>query len=679
MLLQHPTLLGLLALAGVPVLVHLLSHARPPSYRFSNIEFLRRVLRRTARLRRPQDWLLLILRTLALLALAAAFISPVLVSKNSALPGEKTTVVLLVDRTASMAAREGAGSRFETACARATRFLESTRPAAANLIWIDAEPDAAFPEPGPNIDYLTDILKRAQPLPEAGALPAAFDLALRQLAKANGHRELVVLSDFQATAWHDFAPSLPPNVTVRAERVATTAPPNLAITDIVCQPADPVVGQDLSVLTRIHNFSPDPVRTQLTLDADGARQSQPIDIPPWGEASAAFTLKPAAAAPLPLTVLTESDAFPLDNARHTVVRVRDSLRLALDVPATSAEARIFTKIAAALPWLEIAPQSAAGHPPDILFVAPWDGGKPEDLRRRAQAGATVIVRPAANAPAAALAKLLGISPTTIANGISNETNAAGWLLVPEENHPAIHLFRNGDFGNPFAGSFRERLKLPHALSETAGAKPIARFADTTPAIIEFPTKSATNDAAGSPGNSHGGSIILWNLPLEPAMTDWPSQGVFLPAIAEILLRTRPQGSAETTQVQPGSPLVWSSNDPSRNGAVTLLGPANEPLDLTETNTPDGTVWQSKQPATPGLHRWQISGQTVDYTAVNFPESESDLRPLDSSPSFGNLVSSNDSLARQATLAQGLPLWPWLTLLTLLFLAAESLIHARSNK
>ena len=194
---------------------------------------------------------------------------------------------------------------------------------------------------------------------------------------------------------------------------------------------------------------------------------------------------------------------------------------------------------------------------------------------------------------------------------------------------------------------------------------IARYADGTPAIMEFPTKAA--------------SIILWNLPLDAAQTDWPVQGVFLPAIAEILLRTRPQGSAESAQIQPGSPLVWSSNDPARNGAVTLLGPANETLALTETSSPDGTVWQSKLPATPGLHRWQISGQNVDFTAVNFPESETDLRPMDASPTFGNLVSSGDSLARQATLAQGLPLWPWIALAAVVFLALESLIVGRSSR
>ena len=166
LLFQHPALFGLLALAGLPVLVHLLSRTRPPEYRFSNVEFLRKVIRRTARFRRPKDWLLLILRTLALIALAAAFISPLLVSSNAALPGERTTVILLIDRSASMAAREGAGSRFETACAEAARFLDDSHPTAANLIWIDAEPDAAFPDPGPNLGFLTDLLQKAEPHPE---------------------------------------------------------------------------------------------------------------------------------------------------------------------------------------------------------------------------------------------------------------------------------------------------------------------------------------------------------------------------------------------------------------------------------------------------------------------------------------------------------------------------------
>jgi len=661
-LFHYPALLGLLALAGLPVLVHLLSRARPPVYRFSNVEFLRRVLRSTARIRRPKDWLLLALRTLALCALAAAFSWPVLISKSAALPGEKSTVILLIDRSASMAAREGAGSRFDSACAQATRFLEQSKPDNANLIWIDAEPDAAFPEPAPNLDFLTDLLQQARPVPEAGALSAAFDLALRQLAKVGGHRELVVISDFQATAWRDFAPRLPANIVVRAQCVATTTPPNVAVSRLIPQPAEPVVGQDLTLLTRVENFSAEPVRTQLTLDADGARQSQAIDIPAWGEAESAFVIRPANPGPMAITASIEPDGFPGDDARHTVVQVRDSLRLALTAPPASADGRILGKLATSLKWLELAGDPADVRPADFHFISGWSGATPAELRKLALAGTTLIVRPAAACPLAAIRDLLKL-PVDPADGpLALDASPSGWTATPDEAHAANQLFRSGDFGNPFAGTFRERLHLPASLASQPGIRPIAHFADGIPALLEGPTDHA--------------SILLWNLPLDPAKTDWPTQGSFLPAIAEILLRTRPRGSAEPAYSLPGSPLTWTSNDPAHAGALTLLGPASEPVALTESTAAAGTLWQAKVPAVPGLYRWQISGQPIAFTAVNFPDSESDLRPLETTPTFGKLDSSNDSLVRQAALAQGLPLWPWLALAALLFLILESVVHSR---
>ena len=661
LLFQHPALLGLLALAALPFLVHLLSRARPPVYRFSNLEFLRRVLRTTTRLRRPKDWLLLALRTLALTALAAAFAGPFLISKSASLPGEKSTVLLLIDRSASMAAREGAGTRFDAACAQAARFLDESKPNHANLIWVDAEPDAAFPAPGPNLSFLTELLKQTKPLPESGALSAAFDLALRQLATVQGHRELIVISDFQATAWRDFVPKLPADVVLRTQRVATTAPANLAVSRLIPQPAEPVAGQEVTLLTRVQNFSAVPVATELTLDADGARQSQPLNLPAWGEAEAAFVIRPAAAGPLPVTASIAADAFPLDDARHTVVRVRDSLQLALTTPPDSPDARLFGKLATALTWLEISKTENPAKRPDFRFLSAWTGETPAELRKSALAGTTVIVRPAPTCPLAAVRTLLNLPANPVDGPLALDATPTGWTVIPTSEHPVTQLFKSGDFGNPFAGTFRERLKLPAALAES-GVRPIASFADGVPAVLEGPTENA--------------SILLWNLPLDAAKTDWPTQGPFLPLMAELFLRTRPRGSNEPAFSLPGSSVAWSSADPAHAGAITLLGPDAAPVAVTEATVPDGTRWQAKTAAVPGLYRWQISGQTIALTAVNFPESESDLRPLDATPAFGKLDASADSLVRQAALAQGLSLWPWLVLLALLCLSLESLINAR---
>lgn len=145
LLFQSPLLLGLLALALVPALVHLLSRSRPREMIFPHVRFLKMIQRQTARVKTPRDRWLLLLRTLALLCLAAAFSMPFLVGKNAALPGEDSTVLILMDRSASMAAREEAGSRLEVASTLAEKYLSDTKPTQANLIWIDSQPSALSP------------------------------------------------------------------------------------------------------------------------------------------------------------------------------------------------------------------------------------------------------------------------------------------------------------------------------------------------------------------------------------------------------------------------------------------------------------------------------------------------------------------------------------------------------
>ena len=58
-------------LVAVPLLVHLLARARPPVRAFSSAEFLLQALRLRIRLKRPRNWLLLVLRTLLFAALLA--------------------------------------------------------------------------------------------------------------------------------------------------------------------------------------------------------------------------------------------------------------------------------------------------------------------------------------------------------------------------------------------------------------------------------------------------------------------------------------------------------------------------------------------------------------------------------------------------------------------------------
>ncbi|MFM2198909.1 MAG: hypothetical protein RLZZ505_2341 [Verrucomicrobiota bacterium] len=653
-LLQNPAFLPLLALAGVPILVHLISKAKPPEYRFSDIAFLRKIITVTARFKKPKDYLILALRTLALLALAAAFLLPLLLSENSPLPGEKRTVILVIDRSASMAANEGAASRFDAATALASETLSSSRPDLANIVWIDSAPTAVFPEPAPNIDFLADETAKAAPLPQAGAIAPAIELALRQLSDAPGRRELHIISDFQESAWKTFAPAIPKDVIVTMSKVAETDPANLAVTSLVPVPSSPVAGQQVVVQTRVANFSAEPRRISLTLDAGGSRQSQTLELPANGEAEAAFSVRVANPGLLPLTAEIDADAFPGDDRRHSVIRVRESLRLAIAAPETDPAAATLAKVADAIPWLELIPSAdPARLPPcEILCLPYWKGTDPETLAELSKT-LSLLVIPAPDCPAAALAALLGEQPDPASTLFPLQTDPKGWEAVPAAAHPAFALFSGGQFGNPMAGKFRQRLKLPAYPS----VETLASFSDSAPALIL---------AKGRP-------ILIAAFPLDPAHTTWPTESPFLPAIAEILLHLEPGTASETFAALPGDTLAWTN--PAMENSIT---PVLEAPDGTTTPlTASGATWSSTAPAIPGIHRWLVSDQPVHLTAVNFPESESDLTPLMETPALGASTATSGT-ARHASNAAGLPLWPLLIAAALLFLLAEALLAAHGT-
>src|SRR2546428_11172516 len=105
----NAALAGFLVLTAVPPLLHLFARSKPPVYEFSSVEFLHRITRRTIRIRRPREWLLLAIRTAFFLTLILVFLRPLFFPQKK-LAGlfQKKNVVLVVDATASMGCVEGA-------------------------------------------------------------------------------------------------------------------------------------------------------------------------------------------------------------------------------------------------------------------------------------------------------------------------------------------------------------------------------------------------------------------------------------------------------------------------------------------------------------------------------------------------------------------------------------------
>src|SRR5262245_2705566 len=108
---------------ALPIVMHLLFRQKTRTVPIGSVRFLHEVVREHRRRRRVRQWLLLALRMLALLLLALLFARPY--RDQSFFRGLEQEIVVLIDRSASMQARDGAGETiFDRAVAQARDELK---------------------------------------------------------------------------------------------------------------------------------------------------------------------------------------------------------------------------------------------------------------------------------------------------------------------------------------------------------------------------------------------------------------------------------------------------------------------------------------------------------------------------------------------------------------------------
>lgn len=643
----------------IPALVHFFARSRPPAYAFSDIAFLQTVLKKTSRLKKPQDWLSLLLRTLAIAALLFAFLHPLLISKSgSGQTSDEKTIIFIIDQSASMAAQDGGSSRFSKACDEANKLIDTLEPDKANIIWMKARAEAAFPSPGPNLTYLKEQLQQAETKSENATISTSIKLAINQLESVNGEKEIILISDFQQSAWKDASIALPDSITLTKLKVGDRILPNLAITSLTSMPLSPVIGQTCTLTGRVQNFSDQAKRTTVYLNVAGSRQSKELDIPAWGTAEVAFTQKPNKSGPLPVTLSLSEDTFSEDDSRHTLVEVRPTLRLVSLAQKENPVTEIFDRAATALEWLEhrtlqTLPQTNSC---DILFLHEWDGSQIEKLTTLS-AATTVIAQPGLTCPSINTARFLNLPPHN--SRIEHSSNPQGWKVkIAAESSPLFRLFRSGEFGNPAEGAFRKRLELPALWSSVSGITTLLAYEDSIPALLSSKVENT--------------SRVLWNIPVDPEKSDWVQHEPFLPFLAELFLHIKPDNNQLAQESFPGSPATWLASDQFETTTIKLVDLTDNEWELSVNNTTEGTLLSSSSDIQPGIYRWMAANSTVHTSYANFPSSESDLRQLDPSDLGDSLADDSDALIRANALANGIALWPWLIAASLAFLLAESL-------
>ncbi len=340
-------LIGGAAAAVIPVLIHMIHTSRAPRVPFPTLRFLRTAAEKTARRRRIENLLLMLLRMLLFAVLAAALARPFL-SKDFGLFAEagESAAVLVLDTSASMGVRHEGETRFRHVKREARAVLESAwKPSQAAVLLTN-------PGPEPRPEALTRdraalfrTIDRA-PLSSGKAdLAAAVRRAYALLDEARvAEKRLWILTDRQALSWEGVQdlvePRRHPDIPVAVIRAEEPSLQNVALTEARVASRSLVVGMPIRFDVTVRNTGRAAEKRSVVLFADDlarARRKTLVDLAPAGApgATKVVSLVHVFDRPGPhqvLVALDGTDALAGDDARRVPVTVSDRIPVLVAAP-----------------------------------------------------------------------------------------------------------------------------------------------------------------------------------------------------------------------------------------------------------------------------------------------------------------------------------------------------------
>jgi hypothetical protein len=329
----HPWALALIALAAVPLLLHLVRRETRRRVPFPALRYLQSAERQNARSMRIRDWLLALVRVAVVLLLAAAASRP-LVGRGEAGSHLPTDLILLLDNTASMARLSGDSSLLDAARAGANLTLERLGP--EDRVWLVTPVDGVAVAGGTAEDAAR-ALESIRGSDASGSIPDAIQLTTSAVPSIEGRvRELQLLTDLQAGSFSGSA-ELDDGVSVRILQLVPDAAGNGAVTTLEVGPSTPVPpGSAVTVTARLtmwgNTEDPDPpgddqlpgeVDIRLLLDGRTAG----IQTVAWGS-DVVFSIPAPTPGSHVVRVEIDPSGLRADDGRQSGFRVADAARVA---------------------------------------------------------------------------------------------------------------------------------------------------------------------------------------------------------------------------------------------------------------------------------------------------------------------------------------------------------------
>jgi hypothetical protein len=663
----NPLFLIGLAAAAIPIIIHLFTRRRPREVRFPSLEFLAEVNQSEIRRLKLRQWLLLLLRVLAVAAIALAMSRPALKGSVGPHRGASTSIVALVDQSGSMGAAGAAGATLMAEARRVVEDLLATLGPEDELLLVPYD-QAVHPvtaRPSSDLGRLRGAIQAFAPGARATDHGVALEFAARVLGESHAlNRELFWISDFQSSGFAAGAPRVPPGPWAQARAYLVPLNPrsraNVGLTDASLSPTEG--GTALAVTAASFGAR----AGDLAVEARDVRTRDElgrgfVNLPDRGESA---TLLPLARLPEEGGVVTiPEDPLPLDNRRVFAsgrsgtlrVMIREdgapsALRLALEAGSPASGFAVEAVDGAALPTR--IGEAAVVVLNDLERLGPPEMQAVLDFYR---GGGGLFVALGGHAdPAFWNASLLHELGAGTLGATERAAPGASWRLMRvAAGHAALAGFPARP-GEPLSSA---RFQSIRTLGLAPGARVLLEFDHTHPALIEAP--HALVFAAG----------------LDPASSDFPVSGAYLPLLHQVV-KVLGRGTASASLI-PGERY----QAPAATGAWRIVDEEGHEIPSELTASGGATRLVSEPLERTGLYRVLQGGTVRGAFAVNPDPRESDLTPSPEAaliqafpPGRAQVVHPGEGLARRVREARyGRELWSWFLALALLLLVAETVL------
>jgi hypothetical protein len=522
MLFLNPLLLWGLLAAAVPIAIHLLNRRRHKTIQWAAMQFLLKATRESRGKKKLRHILILTCRALAVAALAFAAARPIVSGLIGWGGGSIDTIVLLLDRSASMEAKPGDGLD-----PRRQIVIEKVRDAmkslgAARLVLIDSA--SGQPQEIPSPDILADLSSTAA-TDTAADFPTLLSRAAEFLADSGDRSEIWLASDLQSSNWRPdderwaaaraSLAELPQKPAIRVLSLTGSTAPNTALRLLGSRRSGDEMLLDLEILRAADSRGT--TTLPLTTNLNGARTSETLTLPGQSLRFQKRISLPAGSAAGSGWLSIPADGNPRDNAAFFAYGPARPIKSIIVAPA--GEAADYLALAAAPPGFgnqsvqRVDPADAAtintGDIATILWAAPLPTGPVYELVNRfLTSGGQVIFFPSGISSEDTFLDLKWSPPA--------EAPAGKFFILKDWNHSDGPL-RDGIDGTPIPA---ERLKAIRRQVPLGDATALARWEDGEPVIARRIV-------------DHGTAWFVGSLP-DYTWSNLGDADVLLPAVQRIL-------------------------------------------------------------------------------------------------------------------------------------------------